>query len=117
MPHHVCLATCMQALSMVNKGDWGAEWFISQGVYSAGPVSKLINDYGALCRARGTVPKKVCPLSLLFSPLSFSSLLSFSVLLSSVSFLSLSSYTSLLHFSSLWGECASVLRIERPLLF
>lgn len=44
---------------MVNKGDWGAEWFISQGVYSAGPVVKLLTDYGALCRARGIVPKKV----------------------------------------------------------
>jgi len=48
-----------EALSMVNKSDWGAEWFISQGVYSAGPISKLLNDYGSLCRSRGTVPKKV----------------------------------------------------------
>ena len=45
---------------MVNKSDWGAEWFISQGVYTAGPISKLLNDYGSLCRSRGTVPKKVC---------------------------------------------------------
>jgi hypothetical protein len=90
----------MQALSMVNKGDWGAEWFISQGVYSAGPVSKLINDYGALCRARGTVPKKVCP------PLLCPSLL-FSVLLSSVLLFSSLSFSPL--FPPLFPSCLSLL--------
>lgn len=48
-----------EALSMVNKSDWGAEWFISQGVYTPGPMIKLLNDYGELCRNRGMVPKKV----------------------------------------------------------
>jgi hypothetical protein len=48
-----------EAKAMVMKGDWGAEWFISQGVYSAGPIVKLLNDYGDKCRARGSIPKKV----------------------------------------------------------
>ena len=48
-----------EAKAMVMKIDWGAEWFISQGVYSAGPIIKLLNDYGDLCRARGILPKKV----------------------------------------------------------
>jgi hypothetical protein len=38
-----------EALSMVNKMSWGAEWFISQGVYIPGLFIKLLNDYGALC--------------------------------------------------------------------
>jgi hypothetical protein len=48
-----------EAASMCSKADWGAEWFISQGVYSAIPIIKLLNDYGDLCRARGVIPKKV----------------------------------------------------------
>jgi hypothetical protein len=48
-----------EALSMCTKSEWGAEWFISQGVYSAAPMIRLLNDYGSMCRARGVVPKKV----------------------------------------------------------
>jgi hypothetical protein len=48
-----------EALSMCTKSEWGAEWFISQGVYSAAPMIRLLNDYGTMCRARGVVPKKV----------------------------------------------------------
>ena len=45
--------------AMSRKTQWGAEWFISQGIYSAGPTIKLINEYGDLCRSQGIVPKKV----------------------------------------------------------
>jgi hypothetical protein len=48
-----------EALAMCTKSEWGAEWFISQGVYSAESMVRLLNDYGTLCRARGVVPKKV----------------------------------------------------------
>jgi hypothetical protein len=46
-------------LNMSRKAEFGAEWFITQGVFSAAPVSKLINDYGDVCREKGVVPKKV----------------------------------------------------------
>jgi len=48
-----------EASAMCAKADWGAQWFISQGVYSAAPMIKLLNDYGDMCKARGVVPKKV----------------------------------------------------------
>ena len=46
-------------LNMFRKAEFGAEWFITQGVFSAAPVSKLINEYGDICRENGVVPKKV----------------------------------------------------------
>ena len=45
--------------NMVSKVEFGAEWFITQGVFAAGPISKLLNEYGDLCRKRGLVPRKV----------------------------------------------------------
>jgi len=48
-----------EALNMIRKIQWGAEWFITQGVYAVEPVSKLINEYGDLCKEHGIVPKKV----------------------------------------------------------
>lgn len=44
---------------MVMKSESGADWFITQGIFTAAPVSKLLNDYGDLCRKKGIVPKKV----------------------------------------------------------
>ena len=44
---------------MLRKANFGAEWFITQGIFSAAPVSKLINDYGDVCRENGVLPKKV----------------------------------------------------------
>ena len=46
-------------LNMLRKAEFGAEWFITQGIFSAAPVSKLINEYGDLCREKGAKPKKV----------------------------------------------------------
>lgn len=54
-----------EAQIMCNKMDWGAEWFISQGIYSATSIIRLIQDYGCLCRDRGIAPKK---LILTFAP-------------------------------------------------
>ena len=45
--------------NMVSKVEFGADWFITQGVFAAGPISKLLNEYGDLCRKRGLVPRKV----------------------------------------------------------
>jgi len=45
--------------NMLNKSKAGAEWFITQGIFDAGPLIKLINDYGSLCRKEGITPKKV----------------------------------------------------------
>lgn len=46
-------------LNMIRKVDAGAEWFITQGIFNAFPVIKLIHEYGELCVAKGMVPKKV----------------------------------------------------------
>ncbi len=48
-----------EAKIMETKADWGSEWFISQGIYTAGPIIKLLLDYGDICRGKGVVPKKV----------------------------------------------------------
>merc|ERR1719217_609289 len=46
-------------LNMQPKVDMGFQWFISQAIYDASATVKLLQDYGRLCRARGTTPKKV----------------------------------------------------------
>lgn len=48
-----------EILNMLKKAEFGADWFTTQGIFSAAPVSKLLNEYGDLCRERGLVPKKV----------------------------------------------------------
>jgi 5,10-methylenetetrahydrofolate reductase len=48
-----------EALNMVTKSEFGADWFTTQGIFSAAPVSRLLNDYGDICREKGIVPKKV----------------------------------------------------------
>lgn len=45
--------------NMARKAAAGARWFITQGIFAAAPVVALLNDYGALCRARGVAPRKV----------------------------------------------------------
>jgi hypothetical protein len=44
---------------MLKKASWGAEWFITQGIFDAAPMVALLNDYAALCAAEGVAPKKV----------------------------------------------------------
>ena len=46
-------------INMLRKMEFGADWFITQGVFASGPISKLLNDYGDLCRQNNVVPKKV----------------------------------------------------------
>jgi hypothetical protein len=46
-------------LNMYRKTAFGAEWFITQGIFNAGPLVVLLNSYGDLCRAKKVVPKKV----------------------------------------------------------
>ena len=45
--------------NMINKVEYGAQWFITQGIFDAGPIIKLLNDYGDLCRTKNIIPKKV----------------------------------------------------------
>lgn len=45
--------------NMLRKQNFGAEWFITQGVFSSEPVIKLLHEYGDLCKAKGVTPKKV----------------------------------------------------------
>lgn len=46
-------------VNMLRKMDFGAEWFITQGIFAAEPLIRLINDYGSLCAEKGLAPKKV----------------------------------------------------------
>jgi|Transcript_17947 hypothetical protein len=48
-----------EQLNMIRKIEFGAEWFITQGIFSSAPVSKLLNEYGDICRQKGITPKKV----------------------------------------------------------
>lgn len=45
--------------NLLRKSGFGAEWFITQGIFAAAPIVQLLTDYGDLCRAQGKVPKKV----------------------------------------------------------
>jgi hypothetical protein len=46
-------------LNMIRKMNYGAEWFITQGIFASDPLIKLVNVYGNECRSRGLKPKKV----------------------------------------------------------
>jgi hypothetical protein len=50
---------------MGKKSTWGAEWFISQGIYDPEPMVQLIKDYSRLCQDEAKVPDKIiltfCP--------------------------------------------------------
>jgi hypothetical protein len=48
-----------ECTNMIAKASWGAEWFITQGIYDADPTIRLLNEYGALCREQNITPKKV----------------------------------------------------------
>ena len=37
----------------------GAEWFITQGIFAAGPLINLLTSYGDQCKKLGVIPKKV----------------------------------------------------------
>lgn len=45
--------------NMIRKSEFGAEWFITQGIFAAGPLVTMLNSYGDKCKQRGLVPKKV----------------------------------------------------------
>jgi hypothetical protein len=44
---------------MARKGEAGAAFFITQGIFAAEPIVRLLSDYGALCRERRLPPRKV----------------------------------------------------------
>jgi len=44
---------------LAQKADAGAEWFISQAIYDANAMAKLLLDYGKLCRETGKRPRRV----------------------------------------------------------
>ena len=44
---------------LMKKSEWGAEWFITQGIFNPEPTIRLLQDYSALCKQKGTVPKKI----------------------------------------------------------
>ena len=45
--------------NMLRKGEAGASWFITQGIFDAAAIIKLVVEYGELCRARKKTPRKV----------------------------------------------------------
>ena len=46
-------------LNMVRKQHMGAEWFVSQAIYDAAPIVRLVTDYAALCRTQQLKPNKI----------------------------------------------------------
>jgi len=46
-------------LILFRKQQWGAKWFITQGIYDPDPTIQLINDYGAICKENGVKPRKI----------------------------------------------------------
>ena len=46
-------------LNMIRKVGFGANWFITQGIYSEGAIIRLLNEYGDECKAQGISPKKI----------------------------------------------------------
>lgn len=45
--------------NMMRKGEAGASYFITQGIFDAAATIRLLCEYGELCRAKKTTPKKV----------------------------------------------------------
>lgn len=46
-------------LNLFRKSSFGASWFITQGIFSTGPLIKMLADYSDLCRKENTTPKKI----------------------------------------------------------
>jgi len=46
-------------LNMWRKTENGAEWFITQGIFSSSPCVKLITEYADRCKQAGITPKKI----------------------------------------------------------
>ena len=44
---------------LIKKMQWGAEWFITQGIYDPQPMIAVIKDYGRRCRELKLKPKKI----------------------------------------------------------
>jgi hypothetical protein len=44
---------------LIKKMQWGAEWFITQGIYDPQPMIAVIKDYGRRCRELKLTPKKI----------------------------------------------------------
>jgi hypothetical protein len=60
--------------NMLRKGEAGASWFITQGIFDAAAVIRLLVEYGELCRAKRVAPRKVV---LTFAPVGRQKTLSF----------------------------------------
>ena len=44
---------------LIKKMQWGAEWFITQGIYDPNPMISVIKDYSRKCREMKLKPKKI----------------------------------------------------------
>ena len=44
---------------LIKKMEWGAEWFITQGIYDPNPMIAVIKDYSRKCRELKIKPKKI----------------------------------------------------------
>ena len=45
--------------NMMRKQNYGAKFFITQGIFTAAPIIRLIKDYAELCRELDVQPAKV----------------------------------------------------------
>lgn len=44
---------------LIKKMEWGAEWFITQGIYDPQPMIAVIKDYSRRCKELKLKPKKI----------------------------------------------------------
>ena len=45
--------------NMLRKSEAGASWFITQGIFNAAPIVRLVREYGEAARRAGVAPRKV----------------------------------------------------------
>ncbi len=45
--------------NMFRKSSFGAQWFITQGIFAAAPLIKLLADYSDLCKQHKVTPRKI----------------------------------------------------------
>jgi hypothetical protein len=46
-------------VNMFSKTQYGASWFITQGIFNVEPLIRLLTDYATLCKEHNVVPKKI----------------------------------------------------------
>lgn len=46
-------------VNLLRKSEFGAEWFITQGIFNPDALIKMMHEYSDLCKEKGVAPKKM----------------------------------------------------------